>query len=68
MASDLNDALKEADAILLLVKHTEFLNFKPEDIASKTKAHIAIDTVNAWDANEWQKAGFQFHRLGVNKS
>lgn len=68
MASSLDAALKNADAILLLVKHTEFKNFKPDVIASKTKARIAIDTVNAWDADEWQKASFQLHRLGVNKS
>jgi hypothetical protein len=30
-----------------------------------TKARIAIDTVNGWDAEEWQKAGFQFVRLGA---
>ena len=68
MASSLDAALKDADAILLLVKHTEFINFKPDEIASRTKARILIDCVNAWHTIEWQKAGFQFHRLGVNKS
>jgi UDP-N-acetyl-D-mannosaminuronic acid dehydrogenase len=67
MVPSLESALAEADAILLLVRHTEFVRFKPNDIALKTKARIAIDTVNAWDTNEWQKAGFQYHRLGVNK-
>ena len=68
MAPSLETALAEADAILLLVRHTEFVNFVPDEIASKTKARIAIDTVNAWNANEWQKAGFQYNRLGDNKS
>jgi UDP-N-acetyl-D-mannosaminuronic acid dehydrogenase len=67
LAPSLDAALDEADAILLLVRHTEFLNFNPHAIALKTKARTAIDTVNAWDADEWQKAGFQYHRLGVNK-
>ena len=67
MVPSLESALAEAEAILLLVRHTEFVRFKPNDIALKTKARIAIDTVNAWDTNEWQKAGFQYHRLGVNK-
>ena len=67
MLPSLESALAEAEAILLLVRHTEFVRFKPNDIALKTKARIAIDTVNAWDTNEWQEAGFQYHRLGVNK-
>jgi len=67
MASSLEDAIKDADVILLLVKHTEFANFNPTEINKLTKAQIVVDTVNAWKAEEWQKAGFQFHRLGDNK-
>ncbi len=68
MATGLQDAIKEADMILLLVKHTEFGALKPSEIASQTKARIAMDTVNAWKMDEWQKAGFLFHRLGDSKS
>jgi UDP-N-acetyl-D-mannosaminuronic acid dehydrogenase len=68
MATDLNVAIKDADLILLLVKHTEFASLKPNEIALQTKSRIAMDTVNAWDMDEWQKAGFQFHRLGDAKS
>jgi UDP-N-acetyl-D-mannosaminuronic acid dehydrogenase len=67
MVTSLEAALKEADAILLLVKHTNFVNFKPDEVASKTKARIIVDCVNAWDAERWNKAGFKVHRLGVNK-
>jgi UDP-N-acetyl-D-mannosaminuronic acid dehydrogenase len=68
MAPSLEAALAEADAILLLVRHTEFVNLIPHEIALKTKARVAIDTVNAWNSNEWQKTGFQYYRLGDNKS
>jgi UDP-N-acetyl-D-mannosaminuronic acid dehydrogenase len=68
MAASLNDAIQDADLILLLVKHTEFGTLKAEEIAAQTKARIALDTVNAWKMDEWQKAGFQFHRLGDSKS
>jgi UDP-N-acetyl-D-mannosaminuronic acid dehydrogenase len=67
MANSIEETLAESDAIILLVKHTQFKNFKPEEIAAKTKARIIIDCINAWDRNEWQKAGFQLYRLGVNK-
>jgi UDP-N-acetyl-D-mannosaminuronic acid dehydrogenase len=68
MSPNLEDALKDADALLLLVRHTEFTRLNPAAIAAKTAARIAIDTVNGWNREAWQKAGFQFHRLGDKKS
>jgi UDP-N-acetyl-D-mannosaminuronic acid dehydrogenase len=67
MASSLEAALQEADLLLLLVRHTEFLNFDPNAIASKTSARLIVDGVNGWDAGAWSKAGFQVFRLGANK-
>ena len=68
MAADLQDAIQDADAILLLVKHSEFAKLDPQQVASQTSARIAIDTVNAWNPDDWQAAGFQLVRLGVNKT
>ncbi|HSD85187.1 MAG TPA: nucleotide sugar dehydrogenase, partial [Anaerolineae bacterium] len=68
MAPSLEDALQEADAILLLVRHTEFTSCKPEELAARTEARLVVDCVNAWDADQWSEAGFQVYRLGVNKS
>jgi UDP-N-acetyl-D-mannosaminuronic acid dehydrogenase len=67
MTMSLDATLKEADAILLLVRHTKFVNSKPEEIALQTKARLVVDCVNAWDAAAWNKAGFKVVRLGVNK-
>jgi len=67
MACTLEEAIVEAEALLLLVSHTEFRELNPEELSSKTKARIAIDTVNGWDAENWQNAGFQFVRLGARK-
>jgi UDP-N-acetyl-D-mannosaminuronic acid dehydrogenase len=67
MASSLDEVLQEADLLLLLVRHTEFLNFDPNTIASSTKARLIVDCVNGWDAEAWRKAGFDVFRLGVNK-
>jgi UDP-N-acetyl-D-mannosaminuronic acid dehydrogenase len=68
MASSLQGAIQDADLILLLVNHTEFKLLQADEIAAQTKARIALDTVNAWKMDEWQNAGFQFHRLGDSKS
>ena len=67
MACTLEEAIVEAEALLLLVSHTEFRELNPEELSSKTKARIAIDTVNGWNAEKWQNAGFQFVRLGARK-
>ncbi len=68
MASSLESAIQDADALLLLVKHTEFAKINPQEIAKKTKARIIVDAVNGWDREVWKKNGFQFFRIGDNKS
>ena len=67
MAASLESAIQDADAIVLLVKHTEFTKFSPAEIAIKTKTRILIDTVSGWEADQWQEAGFTLLRLGVGK-
>ena len=67
--SELTDEqLEAADLILLLVKHTEFVNLRPNEIASKTESRVLVDCVNGWNSEAWKQAGFQFHRLGDSKS
>ena len=68
MAPSLDAALKDADLVLLLVKHSEFLNLDPTEVATKTKARVVLDCVNGWNPTAWQAAGFSVHRIGVNKS
>lgn len=67
ISTSLKDALVDADAILLLVRHTEFLELDPAQVSQWTKARIAIDTINGWNTSAWQNAGFQLVRLGVGK-
>jgi UDP-N-acetyl-D-mannosaminuronic acid dehydrogenase len=68
IAPTFEDAVRNADAILFLVKHTEFTELSPAEVAQKTKARIAIDTVNGWDAAQWQAAGFRLVKLGSGKA
>ncbi len=68
IASSLEESLAHAEAILLLVRHTQFTRLDPAQLAQQTPARIAIDTVNGWEREAWRKAGFQFHRLGDKKS
>jgi UDP-N-acetyl-D-mannosaminuronic acid dehydrogenase len=67
MAASLHSAIQDADALLLLVKHTEFTDWNPLEIASNSTARVAIDCVNGWDREQWQSAGFKFLQLGANR-
>jgi UDP-N-acetyl-D-mannosaminuronic acid dehydrogenase len=60
-------ALQDADAVILLVNHTEMRLLTPEKLASLTHARILIDTVNGWAGKDWPSAGFHLFRLGVGK-
>jgi UDP-N-acetyl-D-mannosaminuronic acid dehydrogenase len=68
MAASLEESLKEADALLLLVNHTQFRHLNPVNVIANTSARVVVDTVRGWDAEAWKAAGFHFHRLGDAKS
>ena len=63
----LNSAIEGADALLLLVGHSQFSQLKPESLLERTTARVAIDCVGLWEAADWESAGFRLIRLGVNK-
>jgi len=67
MAASLEEALKDADAILLLVRHTQFCEMSPSKVAALTSTRVVVDTVNAWVATLWEEVGFRIFRLGVGK-
>lgn len=64
----LEDALEEADAVLLLVAHSQFSTLNLKEVSQFMRGKVAIDAVNSWDAAKWQAAGFTLVKLGVNSS
>ena len=67
MTPNLEEAIKDADAILLLVKHKDFIKFTPGELLDISTARVVIDSVNAWNPIEWHNSGFRVFRLGSNK-
>jgi UDP-N-acetyl-D-mannosaminuronic acid dehydrogenase len=67
LVSSLEQALADAELIILLVRHKPFLELDPLEVARLTKARRVIDAVNAWDLPSWGSAGFVVSRLGVGK-
>jgi UDP-N-acetyl-D-mannosaminuronic acid dehydrogenase len=60
----LAEALKDAEAVILLVNHSELRGLTPEQLAGLTPARLLVDTVNGWAGKDWQGAGFTLHILG----
>lgn len=67
IASSINEAIANADLLLLLVGHSEFLSLDPSEISSLTKARVALDTVNGWERCKWDLAGLKIFKLGGEK-
>jgi UDP-N-acetyl-D-mannosaminuronic acid dehydrogenase len=67
VVSSLAAALNDADAVILLVDHTELRALTPEKLVGLTPARILVDTVHGWGGKDWKAAGFKIHTLGVNK-
>jgi len=65
LAPSLEQAIAQADLLLLLVAHTPFKALDPRQVASMTSARTAVDAVNVWPPADWEAAGFRLHRLGV---
>jgi len=64
-AHSIEEAVAEADAIVLLVAHSSLNALDAVEVAKMTPARVAVDAVNGWRAALWQAAGFDIYRLGV---
>ena len=65
IVSSLEETVKDSEGILILVKHSEFLDIDPDQLLELTPARIVIDTVNAWDKTTWEEAGFKIFKQGA---
>jgi UDP-N-acetyl-D-mannosaminuronic acid dehydrogenase len=68
IASSLENALREADIIALLVAHSPLMELDPYQVAALAESRVVLDTVNGWPNQSWEAAGFQVYRLGVGRS
>jgi UDP-N-acetyl-D-mannosaminuronic acid dehydrogenase len=64
-APDLQTALTGAEAIVLLVDHSQLRELDPRQAAAWAKGRVAVDLRGVWRAGDWQAAGFRLYRLGA---
>jgi len=67
-AQSLEESIKDADVLLLLVGHAQFKELDPTAIRKQTSAKIIVDAVNGWERDAWESAGFDFYRIGDGKN
>ncbi|MBW9110960.1 UDP-glucose dehydrogenase family protein [Microbacterium ureisolvens] len=62
---DRDEALREADAIILVTEWDEYRReLTPEHAATLTRGKVVIDGRNGWDATAWRGAGWAYHGMG----
>jgi UDP-N-acetyl-D-mannosaminuronic acid dehydrogenase len=59
----LEEALAEADLVVLGVGHDRFKALDPLVVREMTPAALVYDGVNAWEKSAWEAAGFEFFGL-----
>jgi UDP-N-acetyl-D-mannosaminuronic acid dehydrogenase len=67
MCRTFEETVIDADAILVLVRHSQFREMKPSKVAALTSARSVIDTVNVLDPSAWKESGFDVFRLGAGR-
>lgn len=63
---NLDEALTQADIIVVLTDHNEFKALEPKTL--QARANIVFDTKNCLPRDKWQQAGFSHHLLGDAKN
>lgn len=61
----LDEVLRDAELVLVLVAHKEFRNLDAAAVAKQTSARCLVDAVNGLPAESFKQAGFRVFRLGV---
>ncbi|WP_438315141.1 nucleotide sugar dehydrogenase [Sporosarcina sp. FA9] len=64
----LNEAIIDANIVVILADHTQFKNLTPEMVIPMMSDRLVFDTKNILDSNEWTKAGFKHHLLGDSRN
>ena len=66
--STLEETIRDVDALVLLVAHSQFRSLLPVNVAKLTSARIIVDAVNGFKFEEWKAMGFKVYRLGDRKN
>lgn len=64
-ARDRDEALQEADAVVVVTEWDEYRrDLSPEHAGALVRGRIIVDGRNCLDAADWRAAGWQYHGMG----
>ena len=61
---DFNEVIKDADAIVIVTKHKDYLNLDLNSIKNKMRTPVLIDGRNVYQKEECEKLGFIYKGVG----
>lgn len=64
MASSVEEAVQEADLLLLLTNHSDFRHLDAAGLGRLMRTKLLFDTRNCLPHSAWEEAGFKVHLLG----
>jgi UDP-N-acetyl-D-mannosaminuronic acid dehydrogenase len=67
-SQNLGSTLHNAEAIILLVRHSKLMELDPMEMNELTQTRLVFDAVNGWPIQPWCAAGFHVYKLGVGLS
>ncbi|MDQ1525439.1 MAG: UDPglucose 6-dehydrogenase, partial [Microbacteriaceae bacterium] len=62
--ADVEDAVRGADAVLLLTEWKEYRDLDPDRVGSLVARKSILDGRNCLDPVQWRAAGWQYRALG----
>jgi len=66
-ASSLEDAVREADVVVIVTDHPEFMGLDLESIAKLVKHRVIVDGRKVVEPNQAVKHGFKYYGIGYSK-
>jgi UDP-N-acetyl-D-mannosaminuronic acid dehydrogenase len=64
LCRSVEEAARDAEALVLITPHSVFRSIRPEDIAPLMRTPRLVDTRNFFEAKEWERHGFACYLLG----
>ncbi len=64
----LEDAIKDAEILVVMVGHEVFRKLEPGQVAKRTPARVVVDMRGIYSPETWRAAGFHLFQLGSRDS
>lgn len=66
VVDNVDEAIDQAELVLLLTEWPQYRRLDPDELITRVALPRIIDGRNALDPQRWQRAGWDYHGIGVN--